>query len=144
MNKVHFVIRGEPTGKARPKFSTRGGFVRAVTPEKTVNYENLVRMEYEAQCGEFCFPKDAALGMRITAYKPIPKSTSKKKVMQMLEGVIRPGKKPDWDNIGKCVCDALNSVAFYDDAQIVDGRTVKKYGERPRVEVEIWEEGVSG
>lgn len=82
--------------------------------------------------------------MRITAYKPIPKSTSKKRMLQMLEGLIRPGKKPDWDNIGKIVCDALNGIAFQDDSQIVSGTTIKKYSEQPRVEVEIWEEGVNG
>ena len=77
--------------------------------------------------------------MRITAYKPIPKSTSKRKTLQMLDNVIRPTKKPDWDNIGKIVCDALNKTAFHDDAQIVDGSVIKCYSEQPRIEVEIWE-----
>lgn len=144
MNKVSFTVHGEPTGKGRPKFDTRGPYVKAVTPKKTVNYETLVKMEYQAQCGETFFHNNEALGMRITAYKPIPKSTSKKRILQMLEGLIRPGKKPDWDNVGKIICDALNGVAFHDDAQIVDGRTIKRYSDKPRVEVEIWEEGVNG
>lgn len=144
MNKVSFVVHGEPLGKGRPKFDTRGPYVRAVTPQKTVNYETLVKMEYQAQCGGTFFQRDEALGMRITAYKPIPKSTSKKKFAQIVEGLIRPGKKPDWDNVGKIICDALNGVAFHDDAQIVDGRTIKRYSEFPRVEVEIWQEGVNG
>lgn len=59
--------------------------------------------------------------------------------MQMLDNVIRPTKKPDWDNIGKIVCDALNKTAFHDDAQIVDGSVIKCYSEQPRIEVEIWE-----
>ena len=142
--KASFTILGEPTGKGRPKFSTQGGFIRAVTPKATINYETLVQMEYEAQCKGVFFPKEAAIGMRVTAYKPIPKSTSKKKLAQMLSDAIRPGKKPDWDNIGKIICDALNTVAFVDDTQIVDGRVIKKYSDQPRVEVEIWEEGVNG
>ncbi len=62
----------------------------------------------------------------------------------MLEGLIHPGKTPDWDNIGKIICDALNGIAYRDDSHIVDGRTIKKYSDQPRVEVEIWEEGVNG
>lgn len=55
-----------------------------------------------------------------------------------------PGKKPDFDNIGKICCDALNGIAFHDDAQIVDGRVIKLYAEQPRIEVEIWRLGQNG
>ena len=142
--KVKFIILGEPNGKGRPKFDTRGPYVRAVTPQKTANYEALVKMEYQAQCDGFMFSRDAALGMLVTAYKPIPKSTSKKKRVLMLGDIIRPTKKPDWDNVGKIVCDALNKIAFCDDTQIVDGRVIKRYAEQPRVEVEIWQLGIGG
>ena len=91
--KVKFIILGEPNGKGRPKFDTRGPYVRAVTPKKTANYEALVKMEYQAQCDGFMFSRDAALGMLVTAYKPIPKSTSKKKRVLMLGDIIRPTKK---------------------------------------------------
>ena len=57
----------------------------------------------------------------------------------MLDGLIRPTKKPDWDNIGKVVCDALNGIAYRDDAQIVDSMVRKFYGEVPRVVVIIRE-----
>ncbi len=143
-SKVSFTILGEPVGKGRPKFSTRGGFARAVTPKETFNYETLVKMEYQAQCNGYMFSGDAALGMRITAYKPIPKSTSKKRRAMMLDGIIRPTKKPDWDNIGKIVCDALNKIAFCDDTQIIDGGVTKYYSEQPRVVVEIWKEAIGG
>lgn len=142
--KVAFTILGEPLGKGRPRFSTAGGFARAITPERTVNYETLVKMEYQAQCGGYMFDHSDALGMRITAFKPIPKSTSKRKRVLMEERLMRPAKKPDWDNIGKIICDALNKVAFHDDAQIVDGRVIKVYSDQPRVIVEIWREGESG
>lgn len=142
--KVKFIILGEPNGKGRAKFDTRGPYVRAVTPKKTANYEALVKMEYQAQCDGFMFSRDAALGMLVTAYKPIPKSTSKKKRVLMLGDIIRPTKKPDWDNVGKIVCDALNKIAFCDDTQIVDGRVIKRYAEQPRVEVEIWQLGIGG
>ena len=143
--KVKFIILGEPNGKGRPKFDTRGPYVRAVTPKKTANYEALVKMEYQAQCDGYMFDSRAALGMVVTAaYKPIPKSTSKKKRVLMLGNIIWPTKKPDWDNVGKIVCDALNKIAFCDDTQIVDGRVIKRYAEQPRVEVEIWQLGIGG
>ena len=54
-----------------------------------------------------------------------------------MTGAIRPTVKPDWDNIGKIVADALNKIAYYDDAQIVDSQTRKFYSDRPRVEILI-------
>ena len=44
--EIVFSVPGEPQGKGRPKFSTRGSFVSARTPDKTVVYENLIRAEY--------------------------------------------------------------------------------------------------
>jgi len=38
-------------------------------------------------------------------------------------------KKPDCDNYAKIVQDALNGIAFRDDAQIVDLRVTKGFGE---------------
>lgn len=101
-----------------------------------VAYENLVKMEYKAQAG-LQFPDDAMLSVRIFAYLSIPKSVSKKKRTAMLEGLIRPTKKPDHDNIGKIVCDALNGIAYRDDAQIVDSLVRKFYSDKPCVLVEI-------
>lgn len=144
MEKVRFIVPGEPTGKGRPRFRNTGRFQQAYTPEKTASYENLIKLQYQAQCGNWCYGKEDALGMLITAYKRIPGSTSKKKLRMMLDGTIYPGKKPDFDNIGKICCDALNGIAFHDDAQIVDGRVIKLYAEQPRIEVEIWRLGQNG
>ena len=110
--KVMFVVPGEPIGKGRPRFRQVGQYTQTYSPKQTVNYESLVRLEYHAQCGNHVFCQDAALGMRITAYKPIPKSTSKRKTLQMLDNVIRPTKKPDWDNIGKSFAMRLTRRPF--------------------------------
>lgn len=141
--KVVFTVLGDTTGKGRPKFVRATG--RTYTPKKTANYEQLVQMEYQAQVGmDRFFEKDVALAMKVTVYRPIVKSAGKMKTELMLAGTILPGKKPDFDNIGKVICDALNGIAFHDDAQIVDGRVIKRYAEQPRVEVEIWEVGKNG
>ena len=135
--RVYFTIPGEPHGKGRPKFSTYGGRVTARTPEKTVVYENLVRLEYQRQCGDVRFEDNAQLAVTIDAYYTIPKSASKKKKANMQNGLIRPTKKPDCDNVIKCVLDSLNSIAYHDDAQVVTVECRKLYSETPRVEVEI-------
>lgn len=135
-NESRLHHRREPMGKGRPQFSTYGGRITARTPQRTVAYENLVKMEYKAQAG-LQFPDDAMLSVRIFAYLSIPKSVSKKKRTAMLEGLIRPTKKPDHDNIGKIVCDALNGIAYRDDAQIVDSLVRKFYSDKPCVLVEI-------
>ncbi len=135
--KVSFTVLGEPKGKQRPKFTTAGKFPRAVTPAQTVNYENLVKIEYQRQCGTFMFDAKVPLEMHIYAYLSIPKSVSNKKRSLMLQGKIRPTKKPDWDNIGKIVADSLNKIAFYDDAQVVDSIVRKYYSENPRIEIII-------
>lgn len=132
-----FTVLGDPTGKGRPKFTTIGGHPRAITPQKTVNYENTVRMEYESQCNGIFFDRFEALRVEIEVYKAPNKSTSKSKRAEMLYGSIRPGKKPDIDNIVKSILDALNGVAFEDDKQIVEISVKKLYAEMSSVKVRI-------
>ena len=75
--------------------------------------------------------------VRVIAYYGIPKSASKKKRRLMLEHKLRPTKKPDWDNIGKIICDSLNKIAYHDDSAVVDAQVRKFYSETPRVDVLI-------
>ncbi len=135
--KAEFVILGEPQGKGRPRFSRVGDYVKTYTPDKTAAYENLVKVEYERQCRGKRFPDEQMLDMRIFAYYGIPKSTSKKKKQLMLDGEIRPTKKPDMDNVVKVIADSLNNIAYKDDTQIVDSMVRKFYSDTPRVRVVI-------
>lgn len=127
MNAVSFFVPGEVIGKGRPRFTTVGRYTKAFTPEKTTNYENLVKLSYQEAYRDFRFPDDAQLVMEIVAVFPIPKSTSKKRAALMENGEIRPAKKPDCDNIVKSICDALNLVAYKDDSQIVKLQIAKRY-----------------
>ena len=138
--KTEFTVYGEPQGKGRPRFSTFNGCVTTRTPDQTVVYENLVKTEYRQQSGKR-FPDDAMLDVRIFAFYAIPKSVSKKKRKAMLNRELRPTKKPDFDNIGKVICDSLNGIAYRDDAQIVDSMVRKFYDDTPRVVVSISEIG---
>lgn len=137
LDSIRFVVPGQPFGKQRPKFSRAGQYVKTYTPGETVSYENLVKVMYQQAAKGKRFSDDAMLDVRIIAYYGIPKSTSKKKRKAMLEHIIRPAKKPDWDNIGKIVCDSLNKVAYHDDSAVVDAQVRKFYSEQPRVDVTI-------
>lgn len=130
-----FEIAGEPMGKQRPRFVRVGNFTRTYTPKETVNYENWVKLSYQNFGGENY--GDMPLKVEITAKFPIPKSYSKKKHEQAIDGQIRPTIKPDCDNIAKVICDALNGIAYTDDKQIVELIVRKEYAENPKVIVEI-------
>ena len=130
---ARFTVLGEPQGKGRPRFTGRG---RAYTPAKTAAYERQIRRAYQAQSGQV-FPDEAPLAVRIIAYYRVPASDSKRKRLDKLQHRIRPVKRPDVDNVCKAVFDALNGIAYKDDAQIVTAVVYKFYGDQPRVEVEI-------
>lgn len=137
---IKFTVPGKPQAKARPRFS--GG--HAYTPGKTTAYEAAVAWAYKAaavKASKQPYPGDVPLKMVVTAHMPIPSSRPKYQREAMLGGEIRPTGRPDWDNIGKIISDALNGIAYKDDAQIVDSRVIKVYGDDPCVEVEIEEVG---
>jgi Holliday junction resolvase RusA-like endonuclease len=136
--RVKFTIMGPPKGKGRPRFQRIGNYTKVSTPPDTVNYENLVKIEYEMQCDRYYFDTKE-LGIKITSYYPIAKSTSKKKKEKMLNGEINPTKKPDCDNVLKIIADSLNQIAYHDDAQIIEATIVKKFAEVPKTEVEIYD-----
>ena len=48
-------------------------------------------------------------------------------------------KKSDIDNITKIILDALNGVAYKDDAQIVELKAKKIYGESNKIYVQLEE-----
>lgn len=125
------VVTGKIRGKARPRIC-RG---HAFTPKDTVQYEKLVRNCYKQQDGRYLEGPIKAL---IIAYYKIPKSYSKKRVQAIRDGLEKPTKKPDADNIGKIILDSLNGIAYKDDSQIVEIRVIKRYTENDeRVEFKL-------
>lgn len=126
-----FCVPGEPVGKGRPRFCRVGKGVRTYTPPKTAEYEARVREAFERTCGGFRMPSGTPLRLDVTAIFSVPKSTPKRRAQQMRDGLIPHLKKPDADNVLKAVADALNGVAFEDDAAVVRMHVCKRYGEEP-------------
>jgi len=129
-------IQESITGKQRPRMNTFTG--KAYTPTKTKNYEYLVRQTFIYKYPN-CEPIEGRVKLTVTAYFELPKKRSKVQEAEMLADIISPTKKPDWDNIGKIVSDALNKFAFKDDNQITEARVIKKYARTPKVVVRIEE-----
>lgn len=128
-----FMIPGVPVGKQRPRFSNG----RTYTPQKTRDYEQLVQWCYKNNFGAFRFSDDAAIAADIKAYLPIARSTPKSKLNKLIDSFAR--KKPDCDNIAKIVLDALNGIAYRDDASVVELHVSKQYSTSPRVVVSLRE-----
>lgn len=88
-------IPGRPIPKGRPRFY-RG---RAITPAATKKYQTHV-----AKCAKLSSLKSYGKA-RVAMYI-------------QLRMVRKPGGQPDVENISKSICDALNKMAYNDDAQI--------------------------
>jgi Holliday junction resolvase RusA-like endonuclease len=110
------------------------GRVVSKTPEKTKNYETLIRELFAVKYTGFV-PLAVPVRIRLNIYRGIPKSESRKRAEQMEATLIRPITKPDASNVLKAVEDALNGLAFRDDSQIVEVVAQKYYSRAPRVEI---------
>ena len=133
---MKFVVYGEPKAKGRPRFRSVGKFVQTYSTKETTDYENLVKLSF-INSGCESYMNNEPLKCELKLYKSIPKSASKKKQNQMLNGEIRPTGKPDVDNCIKAILDGLNKFAFGDDKQIVELHCYKFYDTTPRAEIEI-------
>ena len=133
--KVHFIIPGKPTGKARPRMSKKTG--KAFTPKSTKMAEYKIKKIYKKEVDRYF---EGAVKVSIIAYYQIPKSNTKRVKEQKIKNVIRPFNiKPDADNLAKLVLDSINKIAYKDDTQVVSLNIEKYYAEEPRVEVFIEE-----
>ena len=139
MMQIMFTVYGEPVAKGRPRFSTRGKFPVAYTPEKTKTYESEVGIMAKAAMGA-SEPFKGALEAFIYVTFPVPASYSKKRTEACLKGSERPIKKPDIDNIAKCFLDAMNEIVYLDDTQVLTLHVTKVYGTVGMVEVMVKED----
>lgn len=137
-----FLIPGKPVGKARPKVNTYTH--RAYTPKGTADYENTVRSCYINAVPTADRLHSGPVQVKIAAYYPIPQKWNKAQKRAAMAGEILPEVKPDLDNCAKAILDALNGLAYTDDASVVDLHIVKLYAEIGHVTVRIESGGSYG
>lgn len=121
-------VPGPPIGKGRPRFTKTG---RVFTDAKTIAAEGAVKRAWLA-AGEPRF-FDAPLAVEILLLVPRPKSHLRKNARLSAAGLREPHcmRKPDLDNVAKLVLDALNGLAYRDDAQVVQLHISRRWSEVP-------------
>ena len=135
-----FIVKGDPVEKKRPRFrviwpkktkkpTIRKPIVKTYTDKATKEYEKKVRDAYLEEFPDEK-PFEGEIAILTKFYFPVCKSYTKKVKKMISDGEMHPTKKPDNDNLLKIVQDALNNVAYIDDAQIVASYEQKLYTDR--------------
>lgn len=133
---IEFEVLGRPQGKARPRVFKKGNKTIAWTPTKTKTYENDVKNAYITSVnGKIYKEYGGMVKVAIRACFAPNKGISKKKREELLGKPCL--KKPDFDNIAKMICDALNGLAYKDDNQIAWAKVEKVYANEDKVIVTI-------
>jgi Holliday junction resolvase RusA-like endonuclease len=112
------------------------GRVISFTDPKVETYHGLVRT-VAAQAMSGRPPITGAIEMTVIAVFPVPASWSAKKRAQALAGTIAKVSRPDIENLFKGAVDAMQSVVFNDDKQIVALHAQKLYGTVPCLDIEL-------
>jgi len=110
--EINFVVMGEPMGK--PRMTRRDVWKKRPVVLRYHDYCDRIKEAVPTKV----LTADV-YAVDVIAYISMPASWSKKKKEAHVGKKHRT--KPDWDNIGKAVCDAL----FKEDSGIADGRTRK-------------------
>ena len=133
MNSIFFSVHGDPVPWAR----AGGGRTKAhFTKPKIRQYKHAVGWEARMAM-EDRPPFDVAVRLYLAVYVRIPKSFSKKKHAAAMANEIRPISRPDIDNYLKGVMDAMNGVAYLDDALVVSVEVAKHYHDSPHIDVQV-------
>lgn len=132
-----FIFDGEAVAKGRPRFTTRGGFGRTYTPQRTVDFEIAIGLHAQLAMrgagGPAC---EEPVSVRIAISRKPPRSWSRKRREAALGQPITG--RPDLDNQAKAILDGLNTVAFLDDAQVASLSVERRWSKADLISVEVW------
>ena len=140
MNEWRATIPGPPIGKGRPRYSARGGHVRAYTPKRTAQWEAIAASTMmDAWEGA---PLDGPVSVGILALFPRPQRMIWKRKPMEREPYVQ---KPDADNVAKAVLDSMEKAGVLrDDKTVWSLDLIALYcdgSEAPRIEVRVgWTE----
>ena len=117
-----------PMGAPRPRVTRNGTY----NDPKYTNYKKAIALIAKTK---FKTPSITPIYMQIEFFFTIPKSWTKKKRESAKWHII----KPDTDNLAKGVKDALNGIAYVDDAQVCSIKIRKQYAQTDGIMIEIEE-----
>lgn len=126
---MRFTVDMLPRGWARSR--TRDG--RHYTDADTLAAKTAIGFAFRAAYPGPMLTGPVAVG--ILAVFPPPKSTPKRDAARVTSETLPKATRPDADNLCKLVLDALNGIAWRDDAQVHDLAVRKVFGLTPRLEV---------
>lgn len=127
---IEFTVPGEAVPWARAGAHGAQRF----TPAKQRSYAGALKM-FCQRAMNGSGPIAGPVELSVLAVYAWPKSLSARK--RKLPGAEWKTSRADIDNVGKIVMDALNTVAWTDDALIASLHQWKKYGDLPRLQVKI-------
>lgn len=138
----HIRIEGEVKGLARPRASSFRGHARMYDPDSNLIEKARIQLyvrDYFHKTLETLPAKTSQRGffVHINAHFRFPKSMSKAKKALARMDRIRPRKKPDADNIGKLVLDALNGIVWEDDSMVSNLHVLKTWDETDYMDIII-------
>lgn len=145
---MRFTIPGIPIPKKRPRFSTRGGFMRTYDTQHSEKntviaiVKQIIRQALDGESKQTAIDTSNLASaeffdMSLTFHRPIPESCSTAERNAKLWGFDKCTTKPDVDNLGKFYLDCFNNQLYSDDRLVISMQSAKSYTRNPRVEVDI-------
>lgn len=140
--RVFFMVSGEPVGKGRPRFTTRGGFARTYTDKATRTAEEHVVDAWREAGAERI---DGLVEVKLIFCPCRPKAHYLKGGGLSAAGQrsIFPARKPDIDNLIKLVLDALNGNAYADDVQVCHLIALRRWAEPDDAHTTVFIRGIA-
>lgn len=158
---IVFTVAGLPKGKGRPRGrivwpagipkleikgrkwkliwpSKKQPFIQFYTPADTTALEKEIAWKAKAAMKGKA-PIDGPVKVSIFFGLPIAPSLPKYRQKAIRDGLEACLKKPDEDNVGKLIKDALNKVVYKDDSMIVRSTVIKDFTDTPRISVRVTE-----
>lgn len=96
--RLEFTVYGPPVPKARARVVGR----RAITPERTRNYEFIASAVARSAVSKADWQLDNPAGYRVSI------------------AVYRAARRGDLENFAKSICDSMNTIVYDDDRRIVE------------------------
>ena len=127
--KYSLTINQLPVPQARPR----------VTQWGTYDPKYKEKKKYKAEINKkwLYLPCTEGLELNVVIVLPIPRSYGRRKICAIEENDYIHVIKPDASNFLKFIEDCMTGIVYKDDSQIYYLQARKKYGENPRLDIDI-------